>query len=183
MAAVFVSGFDFDTPESAIESHFGTVGPVSDVRLQGSGNAVVTFESVGDAQRAVDELHSSTIEGNKRWVAVRLDKGKGKGKGEGKGKGKGKSDKGGYGGKGDYDGPSDFDGELLNGTVANFIEDRGFGFIAPDDGGDDVYCHFSSIQSSGFRTLSKGQPVQYGLGTDSKGKGKGKSKAVHVVPL
>eukprot|EP00441_Pelagodinium_beii_P046793 CAMPEP_0197621498 /NCGR_PEP_ID=MMETSP1338-20131121/2083_1 /TAXON_ID=43686 ORGANISM="Pelagodinium beii, Strain RCC1491" /NCGR_SAMPLE_ID=MMETSP1338 /ASSEMBLY_ACC=CAM_ASM_000754 /LENGTH=187 /DNA_ID=CAMNT_0043190999 /DNA_START=224 /DNA_END=787 /DNA_ORIENTATION=+ len=187
MAAVFVSGFDFETPESTIENHFASVGRVSNVRFQGNGAAVVTYESQGDAQRAVDELHSSTMEGNKRYVAVRLDKGKGKGKEKG---GKGKYDgKDSYGGKGKGKGygsePPKFDGDLLDGTVANFIEDRGFGFITPDEGGDDVYVHFSAIKSEGFRTLTAGQPVQYGLGMDEKGKGKGKSrgKAVYVVPM
>eukprot|EP00441_Pelagodinium_beii_P042545 CAMPEP_0197649730 /NCGR_PEP_ID=MMETSP1338-20131121/29479_1 /TAXON_ID=43686 ORGANISM="Pelagodinium beii, Strain RCC1491" /NCGR_SAMPLE_ID=MMETSP1338 /ASSEMBLY_ACC=CAM_ASM_000754 /LENGTH=189 /DNA_ID=CAMNT_0043223981 /DNA_START=63 /DNA_END=632 /DNA_ORIENTATION=+ len=185
-SAVFISGFDFETPEDVIESHFASVGSVKEVRYAGKGSAVVSYDSAADADRAVDELNNSTMEGNRRYVTVRLDKGKGKGGGE-----KGKSwDKGGgkgkYGdrdkGKGGYSSGADFDGELLSGTVANFIEDRGFGFITPDEGGDDVYVHFTAIQTSGFRTLKAGQPVSYGLGEDPKGKGKGKGKAVFCKP-
>ena len=43
MSAVFVSGFDFDTPESTVESHFSTIAPVKGVRFVGKGNAVVTY--------------------------------------------------------------------------------------------------------------------------------------------
>ena len=45
MTAVFVSGFDFDTPESTVESHFSAIAPVKSVRFVGKGNAVVTYDA------------------------------------------------------------------------------------------------------------------------------------------
>jgi len=172
MAAVFVAGFDFDTPDSVIERHFSAVGEVTDVRQLGrGGSAVVTYGSMADANRAVTELHETTMDGNRRYCSVRLDEKGGKGKGKGKGgksKGKGFSDS------------EPFDGDLQDGTVASFLEDRGFGFITPDDGGSDVYVHFSAIKADGYRTLHQGQAVRFGIGEDPKGKSKGKGKAVHV---
>ena len=50
---------------------------------------------------------------------------------------------------------------MATGTVKWFNESKGFGFIAPDDGGDDVFVHFSAIQGSGFRTLAEGQQVSF----------------------
>ena len=47
------------------------------------------------------------------------------------------------------------------GTVKWFDEAKGFGFIAPQDGGDDVFVHHSSIQGSGFKSLQEGQKVQF----------------------
>ena len=47
------------------------------------------------------------------------------------------------------------------GTVKWFNEDKGFGFIANDNGGDDVFVHFSSIESKGFRSLKEGQRVSF----------------------
>ena len=48
---------------------------------------------------------------------------------------------------------------MVSGTVKWFNESKGFGFITPTDGGDDVFVHFSAINGSGFRTLSEGQSV------------------------
>ena len=50
---------------------------------------------------------------------------------------------------------------MATGTVKWFNETKGFGFIAPDDGGSDVFVHFSAIQGSGFRTLAEGQKVTF----------------------
>ncbi|CAB4297479.1 unnamed protein product [Prunus armeniaca] len=63
------------------------------------------------------------------------------------------------------------------GTVKWFSAQKGFGFIAPDDGTEDLFVHQTSIQSDGFRTLSEGQPVDFlvELGED------GRTKAVDVV--
>jgi CspA family cold shock protein len=50
---------------------------------------------------------------------------------------------------------------MRNGTVKWFNEAKGFGFIAPEDGGDDVFVHFSAIRGEGFRTLHEGQSVSF----------------------
>jgi CspA family cold shock protein len=50
---------------------------------------------------------------------------------------------------------------MRNGTVKWFNEAKGFGFIAPEDGGDDVFVHFSAIRGEGFRTLHEGQAVSF----------------------
>lgn len=58
---------------------------------------------------------------------------------------------------------------MATGTVKWFNESKGFGFIAQDDGGADVFVHFSSIQGSGFKTLSEGQAVNYDVENGPKG--------------
>lgn len=51
--------------------------------------------------------------------------------------------------------------QLLKGTVKWFNNSKGYGFIAPDDGTEDVFVHFSAVQEEGFKTLNEGQKVQY----------------------
>mmetsp|Transcript_57580 Transcript_57580/g.171353 ORF Transcript_57580/g.171353 Transcript_57580/m.171353 type:complete len:187 (+) Transcript_57580:123-683(+) len=172
--AVFVNGFDFDTPEGSIAQHFETIGCVLDVKLVSRGAAVVRFENLSDAERAVQELHETTIPGNRRFVTVRLD-GKGGGGGKGGKKGKDVGDRGKGGGK-RFEDRTSFDGEYQMGTVAKFFTDRGFGYITPDGGGQDVFVHFSAIRGTGFRELAEGQRVSFGVEPDPKGKGKGKGK-------
>lgn len=58
---------------------------------------------------------------------------------------------------------------MASGTVKWFNESKGFGFIAPDDGGNDVFVHFSAIQGSGFKTLSEGQKVTFEVQQGPKG--------------
>ena len=65
---------------------------------------------------------------------------------------------------------------MVTGTVKWFNETKGFGFIAPDDGGKDVFVHQSVIQSNGFRTLSEGDKVNFEVVEDTKGR-----KATQVV--
>ena len=47
------------------------------------------------------------------------------------------------------------------GTVESYNEDKGFGFITPDDGSKDIFVHFRAIQGDGFKTLTTGQKVMY----------------------
>ncbi|GII20624.1 cold-shock protein [Planosporangium mesophilum] len=55
------------------------------------------------------------------------------------------------------------------GTVKWFNADKGFGFITPDDGGADVFAHFSAIAASGFRSLEENQRVEFEVGQGRKG--------------
>ena len=50
---------------------------------------------------------------------------------------------------------------MINGTVKWFNSEKGFGFIAPDDGGSDVFVHYSEIQGGGSRNLEENQKVTY----------------------
>jgi len=61
---------------------------------------------------------------------------------------------------------------MSSGTVKWFNPDKGFGFISNDDGGGDVFVHFSSIVSDGFRTLREGQKVTFDVEPDPKDSGK-----------
>ncbi|MGH3861746.1 cold-shock protein [Actinokineospora sp.] len=58
---------------------------------------------------------------------------------------------------------------MAQGTVKWFNAEKGFGFIAPDDGTSDVFVHYSEIQSSGFRSLEENQKVHYEVGQGAKG--------------
>ncbi|GER23060.1 cold-shock protein [Zafaria cholistanensis] len=50
-----------------------------------------------------------------------------------------------------------------------FNSEKGFGFIAPDDGSDDVFAHYSAIASSGYRSLDEGQKVEFDVVQGNKG--------------
>lgn len=56
------------------------------------------------------------------------------------------------------------------GTVKFFNEDKGYGFIQPDDGGKDSFVHISAVQAAGFSTLNKDQRVSYDVETGRNGK-------------
>lgn len=59
---------------------------------------------------------------------------------------------------------------MPTGTVKWFNDSKGFGFIAPDSGGEDLFAHFSAIQGSGFKTLKEGQKVSFEVTQGPKGK-------------
>lgn len=65
---------------------------------------------------------------------------------------------------------------MATGTVKWFNDQKGYGFIAPDDGGKDVFVHHTAIQEQGFRSLQEGQKVNFELQQDAKG-----GRAVNVT--
>ena len=58
---------------------------------------------------------------------------------------------------------------MTTGTVKWFNGDKGFGFIAPDDGGADLFAHFSAISGSGFRSLDENQRVEFDVARGDRG--------------
>jgi cold shock protein len=67
---------------------------------------------------------------------------------------------------------------VATGTVKWFSDEKGFGFITPDESGKDLFVHHTDIQSDGFRTLSEGARVEYDTEAGAKG-----PKAVSVRPV
>ncbi len=58
---------------------------------------------------------------------------------------------------------------MATGTVKWFNAEKGFGFIAPDNGGEDLFAHFSEIQGSGYRSLEDNQKVEFEVTQGQKG--------------
>ncbi|MCK5689947.1 cold-shock protein [Myxococcota bacterium] len=58
---------------------------------------------------------------------------------------------------------------MATGTVKWFNDSKGFGFITPEDGGEDVFVHFTSITADGFKSLAEGQSVEYEAVPGEKG--------------
>lgn len=58
---------------------------------------------------------------------------------------------------------------MATGTVKWFNDSKGFGFITPDGGGDDLFAHFSAIQGQGFKTLQESQRVSFDITAGQKG--------------
>jgi CspA family cold shock protein len=67
---------------------------------------------------------------------------------------------------------------MATGTVKWFNDAKGFGFITPDNGGEELFAHFTAIQASGFRTLKEGQKVTFEVVNGPKGK-----QAQHISVL
>ncbi len=67
---------------------------------------------------------------------------------------------------------------MATGTVKWFNDAKGYGFIASDDGGDDLFVHFSAIKASGFKTLTENQKVSFDVTTGPKGK-----QAANIKPV
>ncbi|HEY8319662.1 MAG TPA: cold-shock protein [Amnibacterium sp.] len=67
---------------------------------------------------------------------------------------------------------------MATGTVKWFNSDKGFGFIAPDDNGKDLFAHFSAISASGFRSLEENQRVEFDVAQGDRG-----PQAANIRPL
>ena len=67
---------------------------------------------------------------------------------------------------------------MATGTVKWFNDSKGFGFITPDGGGEDLFAHFSEINMHGFKTLKEGQKVSFEIVDGKKGKQAAKIQAV-----
>lgn len=67
---------------------------------------------------------------------------------------------------------------MATGTVKWFNDGKGFGFVTPDQGGDDLFVHFSAVQGNGFKTLKEGQQVRFEVTRGPKGQ-----QASNVTPV
>ena len=67
---------------------------------------------------------------------------------------------------------------MATGTVKWFSTEKGFGFITPEDGGADVFAHYSAIASAGYKSLDEGQKVQFEVAQGPKG-----PQAEHIRPV
>jgi CspA family cold shock protein len=70
------------------------------------------------------------------------------------------------------------DRKMATGTVKWFNDAKGFGFITPDDGGEDLFAHFSEIKAEGFKSLQENQKVSFDVKMGPKGK-----QAANIKPV
>jgi CspA family cold shock protein len=68
---------------------------------------------------------------------------------------------------------------MASGTVKFFNNDKGFGFITPDEGGNDVFVHITAVKDSGMADLTDGQRISFDTEPDRRGKG---PKAINLRP-
>lgn len=68
--------------------------------------------------------------------------------------------------------------QMATGTVKWFNDTKGYGFIKQDDGGEDLFAHFSEIKADGFRSLAEGQKVTFEVAMGQKGK-----QASNIKPI
>ena len=61
---------------------------------------------------------------------------------------------------------------MAKGTVKWFNDQKGYGFITPDDGSDDCFVHHSEIEGEGFKSLAEGDSVEFEIGKDDRGRAK-----------
>ncbi len=70
---------------------------------------------------------------------------------------------------------------MNTGTVKWFNSQKGFGFLTNDNGGEDIFVHFSAIMTNGFKSLEEGQKVTFDIETDPKDTRKSKAANVYVA--
>lgn len=157
-------GFGFVTPEDGSPDAFLHASAVQFAGHDSlpEGTTVVCDLSRGPKGPQVAALHSV----DKSTAQERPSRGGGGGGGYGERRGGG----GGYGGGG-YDryGESSGGGEVVDGTVKWFNVTKGFGFIAPDNGGKDVFVHVKAVERSGLSGLQDGERVRITVRQGQKG--------------
>lgn len=70
---------------------------------------------------------------------------------------------------------------MNTGTVKWFNADKGFGFVSPDDGSEDIFVHFSAIQGDGYKSLSENQKISFDKEPDPKNSSKMRAVNVQVI--
>jgi CspA family cold shock protein len=86
-----------------------------------------------------------------------------------------------HGAAGSFKNP-DRNADMATGTVKWFNDSKGFGFITPDGGGEDLFVHYSAIQMPGFKTLKEGQRVDFDPIQGAKGKQAANILAAQTAP-